>query len=104
MSDFSVKNIKPTVGYILVKPAQTPEKTNFGLYIPESAREKQQYGEVVACGGSVWESGVKEVVCPAKVGEIVLLKKWGGDEYKIGDTEYTFVKFSDVLATVKETK
>ncbi len=36
-----------------------------------------------------------------KVGDKVIYKKWGGNDFKIGDTEYQFLKFEDILAVVK---
>lgn len=51
-------------------------------------------------------SGCCEVSCceeeaPVKVGDKVIYKKWGGNEFKIGDTEYQFLKFEDILAVIK---
>ncbi|NCQ65819.1 MAG: co-chaperone GroES [Candidatus Pacebacteria bacterium CG_4_10_14_3_um_filter_34_15] len=101
MNDISVKKISPLSGYVLVEPAASSNKTVSGIYLPESNSEKPQYGKVLACGGSIWESGVKEIKCPVKVGDTVIYKKWGGNDYKIDDIEYQFLKFEDVLAIVK---
>ena len=102
MADMSVKKMSPLPGYILVEPAETSSKTASGIYLPESSTEKPQYGKVLACGDSVWESGVKEIECPVKVGATVIYKKWGGNDYKIDDVEYQFLKFEDVLAIVNK--
>lgn len=101
MSDISVKKVQPLPGYVLVEPAQVQSKTASGLYLPENSTEKPQYGTVLAVGESIWESGVKEIKAPVKVGQVVIYKKWGGNDYKIGDIEYQFLKFEDVLAIVK---
>jgi len=101
MSEISVKKIQPLSGYILVEPAKVETQTASGLYLPENSSEKPQYGTVLAVGDSIWESGVKEIKAPVKVGQTVIYKKWGGNEYKIGDTEYQFLKFEDVLAIIK---
>lgn len=98
---FSVKQIAPLAGYVLVQPAEGQKQTASGIYLPDSADEKPQHGTVLAVGGSVWESGVKEVSSPVKAGDTVIYKKWGGNEVKIDDVEYQFLKFDDVLATVK---
>ena len=60
MLNISVKKISPLAGYILVEPATQSNKTASGIYLPESNVEKPQYGKVLACGDSIWESGVKE--------------------------------------------
>lgn len=101
MQDISVKKISPLPGYILVVPAVSSNKTASGIYLPESSSEKPQHGKVLACGDSIWESGIKEIESPVKVGETVIYKKWGGNDYKIDDVEYQFLKFEDVLAVVK---
>ncbi len=100
MSVVDLKKIKPLAGYVLVEPAKVETKTATGIYLPKNNEEKPQYGKVLACGGSIWESGVKEIACPVKVGDQVIYKKWGGNEFRIGDTEYQFLKFEDVLAII----
>lgn len=97
----SVKAISPLAGYVLVEPAKQEKQTASGLYLPDSADEKPQHGTVLAIGDSIWESGVKELKSPVKVGDKVIYKKWGGNDFKIGDVEYQFLKFEDILATIK---
>jgi chaperonin GroES len=101
MSDLSVKKIQPLPGYVLVQPAQAESKTSSGLYLPENSVDKPQHGTVLAVGDSIWESGVKEIKAPVSVGQTVIYKKWGGNDFKINDLEYQFLKFEDVLAIVK---
>lgn len=100
-NQLSVSQLQPLAGYVLVEPAQREKQTASGLILPENDSEKPQHGKVLAVGGSVWESGVKEIKCPVKVGDQVIYKKWGGNEVMIGDVEYQFLKFDDILATVK---
>jgi len=100
-SSISVKKLQPLAGMVLVEPAKQDKKTASGIYLPESSDEKPQHGEVLACGDSVWESGVKEVKCPVKKGDQVIYKKWGGNDFKVDDVEYQFLKFEDILAVIK---
>ena len=94
-------NITPAPGYLVIKPEVAETKTAAGIYLPESTEEKPQKGKVVAVGADeVSDYGtVKE--SPAKVGDMVIFKKWGGNEVKISNIEYLFSKFEDVLAVVK---
>ena len=73
----SVTDVSPLAGYVLVEPAKQEKKTASGLYLPDSADEKPQHGTVLAVGDSVWESGIKELKSPVKVGDKVIYKKWG---------------------------
>jgi chaperonin GroES len=94
-------NLKPTAGYLLIEPLEKEVKTASGIYLPETAGEKPQKGKVLAVGTpEITEKGAKRA-SPCRVGDIVIYKKWGGNEVKIGNIEYLFVKFEDVLAIEK---
>lgn len=93
--------ITPASGYILVEPTKTERKTASGIVLPDSHEEKPQKGKVLAVGGAeITESGVKREA-PCKVGETVIYKEWGGNEYKEGEKEYLFIKFEDILGIVR---
>lgn len=96
----SVSQLQPLAGYVLVEPAKSQKQTASGIYLPDSAEEKPQHGTVLAVGGAVMQDGA-EVKAPVKKGDNVIYKKWGGNDYKIGDVEYQFLKFEDILATIK---
>lgn len=90
-------NIKPTAGYLLIEPLEAEAKTASGIYLPDTVSEKPQKGKVIAIGPAGIQDGQK-IASPAKVGDVVFYKKWGGNEVKIETKEYLFVKFEDVLA------
>jgi chaperonin GroES len=101
MSDtVSVSQIKPLPGYVLVEPASSEKQTASGIYLPDSHEEKPQHGTVLAVGEAAYDDGVK-IECPVAVKDKVIYKKWGGNDFKIGDTEYQFLKFEDLLAVIK---
>ena len=93
--------IKPSPGYVLVEPAKIEKKTPSGIVLPDSHEEKPRKGKVLAVGAAeITESGGKREA-PCKVGETVIYKEWGGNEYKEGSKEYLFIKFEDILGTIK---
>jgi len=96
----SVSQLQPLAGYVLVQPAEAQKKTTSGIYLPTSNEEKPQYGTVLAVGEDVMIDGQK-VTSPVKKGAQVIYKKWGGNDVKIGDIEYQFLKFEDLLAEIK---
>ena len=97
-SQKSTLNLIPAPGYLLIEPLEAETKTASGIYLPDTAGEKPQKGKVLAVGGDeITDSGAKKSA-PAKMGDVVVYKKWGGNEVKIGNTEYLFSKFEDVLA------
>ena len=95
-------NLHPTPGYLLIEPQEAQTKTASGIYLPENASgDKPQKGKVLAMGEpETIDKGIKRV-SPAKVGDIVIYKKWGGSEVKVGGIEYLFAKFDDILAIEK---
>jgi len=97
MDKINISKIKPTQGYILLEPEQKQKKTSSGIYLPDSHDEKSQRGTVLAVGANEEKRNA-----PCKKGDTVIYKKWGGDEFKlgIGEKEYMFIKFEDVMATV----
>jgi chaperonin GroES len=93
-------NLKPAAGYLLLEPQDAEEKTSSGIYLPESASEKPQKGIVLAVGANeITDSGTKKK-SPVEAGDVVIYKKWGGNEVKIDGIEYLFAKFEDILAVV----
>ncbi len=99
-----ISAIQPLPGYVLVQPAESKKQTASGIILPDSHEDKPQHGTVLAIGGAVWESGVKEVKSPVKAGDNVIYKKWGGNDFKVGEIEYQFLKFDVVLAVIKAGK
>lgn len=91
--------IKPLGDRILVQRIEPETKTASGIYLPDSAKEKPQEAKVVAVGdGRLIESTGKRESPIVKVGDTVILEKWGGTEVKIDDEEYLIVRESDILA------
>lgn len=94
----TIKDVKPTAGYLLIEPNEAVKKTSSGIVLPDSHDEKPQMGKVVAIGSDeVTEHGAVRK-SPCKVGDTVVYKKWGGNEFKIDDKEYMFIKFDDIMA------
>lgn len=86
-------NIKPLADRVLVAPAATEEKTAGGIYIPDTAKEKPQKGEVVAVG-----PGKKDEPLTVKVGDRVLYGKYSGTELQLDGKTYLIMKESDIYA------
>jgi len=95
-----VNKFQPAPGYVLIEPLEGQQKTKSGIYLPDSHDEKPQEGKVLAVGQKwITEQGAT-IEPPCKNGQSVIYKKWGGNEVKIDNTEYQFLKFEDILAVV----
>jgi chaperonin GroES len=90
--------LQPLADRLVVKPTEKEEKTKSGIYLPDTAKEKPQEGEVVAVGpGRITEDG-KRIPMDLKVGDKVIYSKYGGSEIKIDDVEMIILRESDILA------
>ena len=83
--------IRPLGDRVLVEPIDVKEVTKGGIIIPDSAKEKPMEGKVVAIGKKRDDDG-KEIPFDVKVGDKVLLPKYGGSEVKINDKTYQLVR------------
>lgn len=91
-------NIRPLGERVIVKALPQEEKTKSGIYLPDTAKEKPQQGEVVAAGnGKVTEEG-KTIAMSVKAGDKILYGKYSGTEVKIDGEEYLIIKESEILA------
>ena len=93
-------NIKPLFDNVLIKPLEAEAKTASGIILPDSAKEKPQMGLVMAVGlGKIGPKGDKHPIV-VKVGQKVMYKKWGGNEVKVENEEWTMVSQEDILAII----
>jgi chaperonin GroES len=94
-------NIRPLYDRIVVKRIEPAEQMQGGLYIPDSAKEKPQEGEVVAVGKGKREKGVI-VPLEVKVGDHVLFGKYSGSEApkSIGE-EYLIMREDEILGILE---
>jgi chaperonin GroES len=77
------------------------EVTKGGIFLPDTAKEKPQEGEVVAVGPGRMTDDGKRIVMDLKVGDRVIYSKYGGSEIKIDDVEMIILRESDILAIKK---
>jgi chaperonin GroES len=89
--------IRPLYDRIVVKRVETQEQKIGGLFIPDSAKEKPQEGEVVAVGkGKRLEDG-KVVPLDVQVGDRILFGKYSGSDIKLDNDEFLIMREDEVL-------
>ncbi|HET7631249.1 MAG TPA: co-chaperone GroES [Gemmatimonadaceae bacterium] len=94
----SVK-VSPLADRIVIRPLEEAEQMRGGLYIPDTAKEKPQQGEIIAVGPGKFEEG-KRVPMEVKVGDKVLYGKYSGTEVTVDGEQVLILRESDVLAVV----
>ncbi|MBP5627446.1 co-chaperone GroES [bacterium] len=93
-----MKKIKPLSDHILVQRVESLSQKG-GIFIPESAKEKPQEAKVIAVGPGKVEDG-KRVPLEVKVGDNVLITKYGGTEITYNDEKYIILREEDVIAVI----
>ena len=95
-------NLRPMQDRIIVKRVDEETKTAGGIFIPDTAKEKPQQGEVVAVGkGKKTEDG-KIIPMDVKVGDKVLFGKYAGTEIKLEGQDYLIMREDDILGVVEK--
>ena len=92
--------VKPLADRVVVKASEEAETMRGGLYIPDTAKEKPQQGEVVAVGPGKLSDEGKRIEMELKVGDKVLYGKYSGTEVTVDGETYLILRESDVLAVV----
>jgi chaperonin GroES len=92
--------IQPLADRVVVKPLEETETMRGGLYIPDTAKEKPQQGEIIAVGpGKLSDEGTR-IEPDVKVGQKVLYGKYSGTEVRVDGDEYLILRESDILAVI----
>ncbi len=93
--------IKPLGDRVVLKVIDDVQQTQGGIFIPDSAKEKPQKGEVVAVGlGDTTDSGERKPM-DVKIGETVLYAKYSGTDVKMDGVEYKILSVKDILAVIE---
>jgi len=94
-------NIRPLYDRIVVRRIEEQEQKVGGLFIPDSAKEKPQEGEVVAVGkGKRMEDG-KVVALDVQKGDRILFGKYSGSEIRIDGEELLIMREDEVLGVLE---
>ena len=93
--------LKPLANRVLVQRLEPEEKMKGGIILPDSAKKKQETARVVALGeGKKLEDG-KSVPIPVKIGDVILMDKYSGQEVTVDDEEYMILKADDIIAIIE---
>jgi chaperonin GroES len=96
-------SIRPLNDRIIARRIEDQEQMRGGLYIPDTAKEKPQEGEVLAVGnGKLLDNG-QRIAIDLKAGDRILFGKYAGTEIKLDGEEYLILREDDVLGVVETT-
>ena len=92
--------LRPLADRLVVEPIEREEMTASGIYVPETAKEKPQEGQVLAAGPGRKDENGKLIPMDVLVGDRVLYAKYAGTEVKLEEKKVLILKESDILAIV----
>ena len=94
--------LRPLADRVLIKRAKQEERTTGGIILPDTSKEKQEMGEVIAIGPGKLDKEGKRVAVVVSIGDTVLWDKFSGNEVKIEDEEdFVIVKSDDIIAIIE---
>jgi chaperonin GroES len=93
---------QPLHDRVLVERLDQESKTESGIIIPDTAKEKPMQGRIIEVGAGSRDEKGNITPLDVKVGDKVLFAKWGGTEVKLKNKEYLVMKESDILGIIKE--
>jgi len=93
--------LTPIEDRVLLRRLEKEESVG-GILLPETAKQKQEQAEVMAIGPGKSDKGGTLMPMPVKVGDIVLIEKYSGQEVTLEDQEYTIVRAKDIIAIIEK--
>ncbi len=94
--------LKPLADRVIAKRLEQEETLKGGIIIPDSAKKKQEMAKVIAVGPGKHLENEKTIPMSVKVGDIILMDKYSGQEITVNDEEFIIVKADDIIAIVEE--
>ena len=87
---------------MIIRPLEAESRTESGIYLPESAKEKPVQGKVVACGPGKRLDNGERIKPSVRKGDTVVYGKYAGTEIKIDGNDYIILKEDDILAVITD--
>lgn len=94
--------LKPLGNRVLVRRLAAEEKLRGGIILPDTAKKKQEQAEVVALGSGKKDKNGVLIPMPVKVGDVILMEKYSGQEVTVEDEEFVILRADDIIAIVEQ--
>jgi len=98
-----IKTKLQPLGYrVLVRRLEAEETLKGGILLPDTAKKKQEQAEVIALGTGKKDKKGNLIPIPVKVGDIILMQKYSGQEITLGDEDFVILKADDLIAVIEK--
>lgn len=98
----SKTTLRPLGNRVLLRRLDAEETLKGGIILPDTAKKKQEQAEVIAIGTGKTDKNGNLIPMPVKVGDIVLMEKYSGQEVTLDDQEYVILKADELVAIVEK--
>jgi chaperonin GroES len=93
--------LRPLGNRVLVKRLEMEEKKG-GIFLPDTAKKKQERAEVIAVGTGKKDKSGNLIPVPVKIGDIILMEKYSGQEITLNDQDYVILRGDDIIAIIEK--
>ena len=100
MATLTATKLTPLGDGVLIRPQVREEKTRWGIFLPDTVKEKPQEGIVVAVGPGRRNEKGERIAMQLEVNQTVLYAKYAGTEVSLDGTDHLLLKESDILAVI----
>lgn len=94
--------LKPLGNRVLARRLAAEEKLKGGIILPDTAKKKQEQAQVVALGAGKKDKNGTLIPMPVKVGDIIMIEKYSGQEVTLNDEEFVILRADDIIAIVEQ--
>lgn len=95
-------NFRPLGNRVLVRRLETQETLKGGIILPDTAKKKQEQAEVIAIGTGKKDKNGNLIPMPVKIGDIILMEKYSGQEVTLDDEEFVILRADDLIAVIEK--
>lgn len=95
-------HLQPLGQRVIAQRLEKQETLKGGIILPDTAKKKQETVKVLAVGPGKSDKDGKMIPCPVKVGDVVLMDKYAGQEVSLDDEEYLILNADDIIAIIEE--
>jgi chaperonin GroES len=95
-------SFRPLGNRVLLRRLAAEETLKGGIILPENAKKKQEHAEVIAIGTGKKDKNGQLIPIPVKVGDIVLIEKYSGQEVNLNNEDYVITRADDLIAVIEK--
>ena len=94
--------LQPLGHRVIAQRLESQETLKGGIILPDSAKKKQETAKVLAVGPGKANKDGQMIPCPVKIGDVILMDKYSGQEITLEDEDYVILNADDIIAIVEE--